>query len=337
MAKILGHQIVDAVSGTVVRGDPGRIAIESIVEPREGKAGNCCFLISAAFVKDMSQCRASVLVVQESLWQSVEAAVPSEIELVLTVADAYLGLARLTKIFAQHDPLLDWDHQFAFEGLVQDPKSKAWIHPTAQIDPTARLSPGAIVCAQAVIGPRSQLGPNVTIGPAVSMGSDCILFPGVVLYPRTKLGDRVRLHSHVVLGSDGFGYAPGPRGSEKIWHLGRVVIGNDVEIGSGTCIDRGTLKDSIVEDGVKIDNCVQVGHNGHIKAHAILCAQVGLAGNVTVGRGAILAGQAGIADKIIIGDGAIIGPKAGISKDVGAGETMLGALISRSQIGRAHV
>ena len=117
-----------------------------------------------------------------------------------------------------------------------------------------------------------------------------------------------------MIGADGFGYARGPQGSVKIWHLGRVVIEDDVEIGAGTMIDRGTLKDTIIERGAKIDNLCQIGHNGHVKAHAILCAQVGMAGNVTVGRGAILAGKVGVADKIEIGDGALVGPMTGISK-----------------------
>jgi UDP-3-O-[3-hydroxymyristoyl] glucosamine N-acyltransferase len=150
-----------------------------------------------------------------------------------------------------------------------------------------------------------------------------------VLYPRSEVGSRVRLHANVVLGSDGFGYARGPKGLVKIWHLGRVIVHDDVEIGPGTTIDRGTLKDTIIEKGVKIDNQVQIGHNGHVHPHAVLCAQVGLAGNVTVESGAILAGKVGVADKIKIGVGPVVGALSGVSKDVGAGEEVMSAFPSR--------
>jgi UDP-3-O-[3-hydroxymyristoyl] glucosamine N-acyltransferase len=138
------------------------------------------------------------------------------------------------------------------------------------------------------------------------------------------VGNRVRIHANAVLGSDGFGYARGPRGAVKIWHFGNVVVGDDVEIGAGATIDRGTLKDTIIDEGAKLDNLVHIGHNGYVKSHAILCAQVGLSGNVTVGSGAILAGKVGVADKIEIGDGAIIGPASGVSKDVKPGEILMG-------------
>ena len=314
-------QIIEATSGALLHGGENRaLPLRELKEPAEAGPAAATFLITAGFMDDVAKTRASVIVVQDSLWDKLKDRVPSTVKAVVGAKDAYLGLARVSGLFAKAMAHGDWLPESVGAGAV---------HPSARVDASARVCFGALVCADAVIGPRSVILPGAVVGPGCQVGADCTLFPGAMLYPRTVLGDRVRIHANAVLGADGFGYAKGPRGSEKIWHLGRVVVGNDVEIGAGACVDRGTLRDSIVEDGAKIDNLVQVGHNGHIKAHAILCAQVGLAGNGTVGRGAILAGQVGVADKIKIGDGSVMGPQAGISKDVPAGEIMMGIFPAR--------
>lgn len=312
-------QIVKAVGGVVARGG-GDLTVTGLKEPQDADESCVTFLISSAFKDAVRGTKASIIVVQQSLLKDVEASLPATAKAVVASPDAYLGLARLTAEIAKQDPLADWPMSSFAPGGVS---------PEAHVDPSANVIPGATVCAGARIGARTAVMAGAVIGPACEVGADCMIFPGAVLYPRTKLGDHVRIHANAVIGADGFGYAKGPAGSEKIWHLGRVVIGNNAEIGAGSCIDRGTLRDSIVEDAVKVDNLVQVGHNGHLKAHSILCSQAGLAGNVTVGMGAILAGQAGIADKVRIGDGAIIGPQAGISKDVPNGTIMMGVLPAR--------
>lgn len=180
------------------------------------------------------------------------------------------------------------------------------LHPSARVHPSARLHPGVVVGADCVVG------------------EGCELFPNVVLYPRVRLGARVRVHAGTVLGADGFRYHPGARGLMKVPHVGGLVVGDDVEIGANSCIDRGMLGDTTIGRGAKLDNLVQVGHNGRIGQFAVLVSQVGLSGSVTVGDGAILAGQVGVKDHVTIGAGARLGARSAVHTDIPAGETWLG-------------
>lgn len=317
--KISAKKIADSVRGTILldrSGEDGALEVSQLGEPLEAGPHGLTFVISESYIKDVAQTKAGVVVAQAAFAEKVAALLPATVRVLISCADAYLGLALLSKVLADADSLGDWR-------VAQDREIGA-IHPTAEIDPTARLGVGVTVGEGARIGARTVVLANVCIGPGVTMGTDCVIFPGAVLYPKTRIGNRVRLHANVVLGSDGFGYARGDQGSVKIWHLGCVIVEDDVEIGAGTMVDRGTMKDTVIERGAKIDNLCQIGHNGHVRAHAILCAQVGMAGNVTVGRGAILAGKVGVADKIEIGDGAIVGPMSGLSKDVKAGDVFMG-------------
>ncbi len=319
---LTGAQIRETVGGTVLTGDEAGVEASELAEPRDAGSAAVAFVIGETYVADVAGTRACVVVVQKALAEKVLPLLPSQVRLCLGCEDAYLGLARLSEAIARHDSLADW--RLPHAGAVA-----ANVHQTAKVDPTAKIGPGAVVCAGVTIGARTTLLPNVVIGPDVTVGEDCVIFPGAVLYPRTRVGNRVRLHANVTIGSDGFGYARGPAGASKIWHLGAVVIQDDVEIGPGTAVDRGTIKDTVIERGVKIDNLVQIGHNGYVKAHAIICAQAGLAGNVTVGRGAVLAGKVGVGDKIEIGDGATVGAMSGVSKDVAPGDIVMGSLLAR--------
>lgn len=319
IAPVSLTRIAEAVGGTVILtrlGSGEEFGATQLGEPLEVGAAGVAFVISESFIKDVAETRAGALVIQTTFSEKLLAQIPLSVKAVIASPDAYLGLARLTKVIAENDLLADW--------RLPDSSMVSPVHSRAAIHESARIAPGVVMGEGVKIGARTLVLGNAVIGPGVAIGADCVIFPGVVLYPRVSVGDRVRIHANVVLGADGFGYARGPRGSEKIWHLGRVVVGDDVEIGAGTTIDRGTMKDTIIETGAKIDNLCQIGHNGHVGAHAILCAQVGMAGNVTVGRGAILAGKVGVADKVEIGDGALVGPMSGLSKDVKPGEQVMG-------------
>jgi UDP-3-O-[3-hydroxymyristoyl] glucosamine N-acyltransferase len=166
---------------------------------------------------------------------------------------------------------------------------------------------------------------GVTLYEGVSIGSDCRIHAGCVLREATTLGDRVVLHPNAVLGADGFAYlGDGGGGLAKVPQVGRVVVGDDVEIGAGTAIDRGTLGDTVIGHRTKIDNLVQVGHNCTIGEQVIIVAQVGLSGSTIVEDGAVILGQAGAAGHLTIGAGAIVGPQSGLHKDVAAGTRVLG-------------
>jgi UDP-3-O-[3-hydroxymyristoyl] glucosamine N-acyltransferase len=202
---------------------------------------------------------------------------------------------------------------------------RAFVHPTARVGPDASIHPFVSVEEGTTIGARCRLYPGVSIGRDCRLGDDVTLYANVVLYDGTVLGSRVIIHANAVLGADGFGYRLKDGRHIKVPQLGSVEIEDDVEIGAGTAIDRGTFQATRVGAGTKIDNLVQIGHNCRIGRHNLLVSQVGIAGSSSTGDYVILAGQVGVVDHVHIGDGALIGAKAGVTKDVPPGKRMLGA------------
>lgn len=176
----------------------------------------------------------------------------------------------------------------------------------------------------AVIGDRAAIDAHCTIGAGVEVGSDSHLYPSVTLYPGTRVGNRVAIHAGAVIGSDGFGYISSANGHEKIPHVGRCIIEDDVEIGAGTTIDRGSIDDTIVGAGTKIDNLVQIAHNVRIGKLCLIASQAGISGSVRIEDGVVIGGQAGFQGHHTIGKGARIGGQSGVFADVPAGETWSG-------------
>jgi UDP-3-O-[3-hydroxymyristoyl] glucosamine N-acyltransferase len=203
--------------------------------------------------------------------------------------------------------------------------SRAAIHPTAQIGSEATLHPFAVVGEGSVLGARCRLHSGAIVGRNCRLGDDVVLHPHVVLYDGTLLGDRVIIHANAVLGADGFGYRVQGGRHVKMPQFGTVEIGDDVEIGAGTTIDRGTFQATRIGAGTKIDNLVQIGHNCQIGKHNLFVSQVGIAGSCSTGDYVVLAGQVGVADHVHIEDQAVIGAKSGVVRDVPTGERMLGA------------
>lgn len=191
----------------------------------------------------------------------------------------------------------------------------------ATIDASARLEVGAVVAPGAVLGRRVEIGTGTTIGPhtiigdGVRIGRDCTIGPNVTI-THAFIGDRVIVQSGTRIGQDGFGFVPGARGHTKIAQLGRVIVQDDVEIGANATIDRGTLDDTILGEGTKIDNLVHVAHNVVVGRHCFIAAQVGIAGSTHIGDFVAIGGQAGIAGHLTIGSGARIAGKAGVLHDV---------------------
>lgn len=199
------------------------------------------------------------------------------------------------------------------------------VHPTAVIEERVKLGKDVAIMAYAYIGEGAKIGdrtvvyPFCYVGPEVEVGQDTVLFPGVVVYERVKIGKGVRIHAGAVIGADGFGYVKEEGGHRKIPQVGTVVIGDDVEIGANTCIDRATIGRTVVGQGAKLDNLIQIGHNVSIGKNCILAGQAGVSGSVVIEDEAILAGRAGIADHIRIGKGAIVGAQAGVIGDIPPG------------------
>jgi UDP-3-O-[3-hydroxymyristoyl] glucosamine N-acyltransferase len=206
----------------------------------------------------------------------------------------------------------------------------AGVHPTAVVAPDAEVAPDACVEAFTVIGPRARvasgawIGPHGVLGEGVVVGAGSRLHGHVTLYPGAELGARVELHAGVRIGSDGFGYVFRDGAHGKIPHVGRCLIGDDVEVGANSTIDRGSLGATEIGAGTKLDNLVHVGHNVRIGKLCLLMAGVGVAGSVRIGDGVVLAGQVGVSGHVTIGDRATIAAQAGVISDVPAGETWSG-------------
>lgn len=204
------------------------------------------------------------------------------------------------------------------------------VHATASLGDSVSLGEAVGIGARVVIGARVRIGnrtcvhAGATIADDVVIGDDCILYSGVVAYAQTQIGDRVIVQSGAVLGSDGFGYVFADGLHQKIPHVGRCVLESDVEIGANTTIDRGSIGDTVIGAGTKIDNLVQIGHNVRMGKLCLVMAQVGISGSTRIGDGVVIAGQAGLAGHISIGSGARIAGQSGVFGDVPAGETWSG-------------
>jgi len=220
----------------------------------------------------------------------------------------------------------------AAELLLGRPPIATGIHPTAIVAPLARISSGvsigpyAVIGEDAHVGAGTQIGAHSVIGAGCWIGENCRIHPRVTLYGGVRIGHRVEVHSGAVIGADGFGYAQGEGRYWKFPQAGIVEIGDDVEIGANTTIDRGSLDDTRIAEGVKLDNLVQVGHNVQIGAHTVVAAQTGISGSSALGRHVVVGGQVGIADHCTLEDGAVVGAQAGIptGKTIRAGQTVWG-------------
>jgi len=200
----------------------------------------------------------------------------------------------------------------------------AFVHPSARLEPGVVVEPGAVIGRGAEIGAGTVIGPHAVIGPQVRIGRDGAIGATTTI-AAALIGDRVIIHPGAHVGQDGFGFALGPRGHLKVPQVGRVIIQDDVEIGAGVTIDRGANRDTVIGEGAKIDNLVQIGHNVVIGRHAVLVSQSGVSGSSVIGDFAALGGQAGIAGHLKIGPGAQVAGAAGVMTDIPAGERWAGA------------
>ncbi len=199
----------------------------------------------------------------------------------------------------------------------------------AQVHTSARIEAGVTIDPLAVIGPGAEIGAGTliaagaVIGPGVAIGRDCAIGAGATVVS-ALIGDRVIIHPGARIGQDGFGYLPSPKGHQKIPQTRRVIIQDDVEIGANTAIDRGGTRDTVIGEGTKIDNLVQIGHNVSIGRHCVIVSQTGISGSVEVGDFVVLGGQVGITDHVTIGTGATVGGGGGVTTDIPPGERWAG-------------
>lgn len=204
--------------------------------------------------------------------------------------------------------------------------STAIIAPLARVSPKASIGPYAVIGEDACVGDGTQIGAHCVVGAGCWIGDHCRIHPRVTLYARVRVGNRVEIHSGAVIGADGFGYAHGEGRYWKFPQAGIVEIADDVEIGANTTIDRGSLDDTRIGEGVKLDNLVHVAHNCHIGAHTVMAAQAGLSGSCEFGKHVVVGGQAGFGEQCHLEDGAVIGGQSGVlgGKIIRGGQTVWG-------------
>ncbi|WP_343329368.1 UDP-3-O-(3-hydroxymyristoyl)glucosamine N-acyltransferase [Polaribacter staleyi] len=272
--------------------------------------GNITFIGSSKYARLWENSNASLAIVYDGI-----KILPGKGKAFIKVKNADLAMAVLLEAFEPEPPYFETD-----------------IHPTAVIDKTAKLGKGCKIGANSYIGKDVVLGDHVTVYPNVSIfddttiGNETVIWSGTVIRERSKIGSHCIFHINVSIGADGFGYRPSNdgRGLVKIIHIGNVVIGNAVEIGANSCVDRGKFSSTILGDGCKIDNLVQIGHNCVLGRCCIMAGHSGLAGSVTLGDGVIIGGSASIKDHVTIHSGAKVGAGSGVISDVAAGTSVVG-------------
>lgn len=233
----------------------------------------------------------------------------------------------------------------AVEALYPPPPRIPGVDPTARIGagaafgPEVQIGPGAVLGRGVRLGARCTVGPHAVLEDGVEVGDDAEIGPHAVCHAGARLGHRVRLKSGAVVGGEGFGFRSGPDGHRRTRHVGGCVLEDDVEVGAYTCVDRGSVDDTVVGAGTKLDNLVHVGHNVRLGRHCVVMAQVGISGSTRIGDGVVLAGQAGLGGHLTVGDRARVGAQAGVTASVAAGSDVSGypARPHREQLRREAV
>ncbi len=304
------QQIADRVGGDL-RG-PADLKITGVDQIDTATPNQITFIRSLRHAPSWSKSTAGAVLVTSGIELD-----PGTGRTLIRVDDADVALTTVLSMFAPPSP-----------------RPAPGIHATAIVDPSAQVAndvaigPGCVIGKGVRIGKGSTLHANVSVFDDTVLGPGCELFPGVVVYDRCELGSNVRIHANAVIGSDGFGYQPAPDGARlvKVPQIGTVRIGNDVEVGACSCIDRGKFSATVIGDGTKIDNLCQVAHNCRVGSHVVLAGQVGLAGSVTLGDGVAMAGQSGVVDHINVGKGAKIGAKSAVLSHVPEGAVWYGTI-----------
>ena len=302
----MGHRLGDLaeLAGAALHGDASKIVV-AVRSLESAEGSDLAFATSKKYREAAKASKAGALLLPQELADAVDGDR-------LLAEDPPLALA---KILAHMYPKA---------------KAPAGAHPTAvidemaEVDPTASIGPYACIGASTHIGARVRVGSHVVIGRNCHLSEDVVLHPHVTLYDDTRIGARSEVHSGTVLGADGFGYASGVYGHVKLAQIGRAELGEDVEVGANSAIDRATLDVTRVGDGTKVDNLVQIGHNVVVGRSCLLCGHVGVAGSAKIGDGVVLAGQVGVSGHIEVGSGAQAAAKTLLAQSLEPGAVVGG-------------
>jgi UDP-3-O-[3-hydroxymyristoyl] glucosamine N-acyltransferase len=302
--KRTARELAQAV-GAALEGD-GAIELTGVAAPERASSSDLIFVDAAKHRERAAASAARCVVAPEDI------SVPGKTMLRAKEAKA---------VFAKAAALLRELPQIASGVHVT-----AVIAPLAKIAPSASIGPYAVIGEDAHIGENTQIGAHCVIGAGCWIGADCRIHPRVTFYANIRIGNRVEIHSGAVLGADGFGYAYGEGRHWKFPQTGIIEIADDVEIGANATLDRGSLDDTRIAEGVKLDNLVHVGHNVQIGAHTVVAAQTGISGSSVLGHHVIVGGQVGIADHCTLEDQSIVGAQAGVptGKTIRSGQVVWG-------------
>ncbi len=300
--RITLNEIAALLRCSPLPGPDGERAVSGVATLDEATENDVSFLGNDSYLTQFNATKAAGVIVHRRVRIPRDTRTP-----VLLVDDADLATAQVLEKFAPPVPRPQ---------LGVDPLAR--VAQSATLDADIAIGPFVVIGERSKIGAGSVLHPGVYVGSDVEIGENCELFPQVVVRERISIGSRVIIHAGSILGSDGFGYRWDGQQHVKIPQIGRVVIEDDVEIGSCVCIDRAKFSTTRIGRGTKIDNLVQVGHNVQTGAHCIIVGQVGLAGSVKLGTGVVLGGQCAIRDHVTLGDGVMVAGCAGVAEDVPA-------------------
>lgn len=301
LAEKLGVELSDQGNDTAL--------VHAVAPANRAKKGDVCYISSRKNRQDLETCEATAIFCTRGLSEFVPAGI------------AVLISDNPQKSFAEAGALL---HPAAMRpaAIVSDLNGvslAAFVDPTARLEEGVVVEPMAVVGAGAEIGSGTHIGAGAIIGAHVKIGRNCSIAAGASILS-AYIGNSVIIHNGARIGQDGFGYAPGPRGMLKLVQIGRVIIQDHVEIGANTTIDRGAMDDTVIGEGTKIDNQVQIGHNVKIGRHCGIVSKVGIAGSTIIGNGVLIGGAAGINGHIRIGDGVQIAAMSGVIGSIPPGQ-----------------
>ena len=303
--EFTAEQIANVIGGRVEGNKDAKVHTFAKIE--EGTEGAISFLSNPKYTHYLYDTKSSIVIVNEDveLEKDVDATL-------IRVPNAYESIAKLLQIYEASKPKKT--------GVAP----QAYIAPSAKLGNNCYVGPFAYVGEGAEIGDGCQIYPHAVVGDNVKVGSNCIFYPNTTIYQGCKIGNNVTIHAGSVIGADGFGFAPGADGYDKIPQIGIVVIEDNVEIGANTCVDRSTMGATVIHKGVKLDNLVQVAHNVEIGENTVMSAQVGIAGSTKVGSWCMFGGQVGLAGHITIGDKTFLGAQSGVPGSLKGGEELIG-------------
>lgn len=305
--KFTARKIAEMLNG-ITDGDPD-VLIDKISRIEEGTPGSLSFLANPKYTHFIYKTRASVVLVNKDFQpeQNISATL-------VRVDDAYLSFARVLELYNQ------------FKLQKTGISDKAHIGENTRLGQNVYVAPFVCIGDNVTIGDNVKIFPHVFIGDHTTIGNDTVIYAGVRIYDGQVIGSHCTFHSGVIIGSDGFGFAPqADNPFQKVAQIGNVIIEDHVEIGANTTIDRATIGSTIIRKGVKLDNQIQVAHNVEIGENTAIAAQTGISGSTKIGRNCLIGGQAGIVGHLKIGDNVRIAAKAGIPNDIEDGKTVIGS------------